>query len=88
MSFERLLVKRRRVESGKWEELGKSGGRSYPVEATIGRDGSFQMVSDLSGPPGQIVGTIRISGGEVFYDDTVSSGTISLHESEARRVLR
>ncbi len=46
------------------------------------------MVSDLSGPPGQIVGTIRISGGEVFYDDTVSSGTISLHESEARRVLR
>jgi hypothetical protein len=73
--------------AGVWEGWVKtpSGGQDLPVVVTIKEDGSYVTTSQT----GTTTGTIYLSGSQpLFKTSRPSSGTVTLYESEGKRILR
>jgi hypothetical protein len=82
---------------GHWTGLGgtssSSAGRadSGPTELTIRPDGSAEVFlprvrADRGGT--RIPATIRLSDGKLLYETETSTGIITLHEGDGKRILK
>jgi hypothetical protein len=76
-----------KVLAGDWEGWGAppSGGQGFSVKATIKEDGSYISTT----PNSTLTGTIYLNGAQALYKTSrPSSGTVTLHEGEGKRILR
>jgi len=70
--------------AGVWE--GQSvipGSASSPLTMTVKSDGTFIFVGTRATTPGRL----WISDGKILYESAFSTGTMTLHEGDGKRVL-
>jgi hypothetical protein len=79
------LVTDIRSVSGKWEGRNEFGN---PLLMTMKEDGTFSvMITVPGGSQVERKGRARLENGELVYDAELSSGKLTLHEGDNRRVL-